>query len=59
MGAELIWLADSSLPCDDDEIAEFSDFEGKEIFAVPEDRKISVSVWLNPDRIYYLKIAIH
>ncbi|MBR0279499.1 MAG: putative Ig domain-containing protein, partial [Synergistaceae bacterium] len=57
-GAELMYVANSETPSDDDEIAEFFDSTGKEITAVPEDRKISVSVWLNPNTIYHPAIAV-
>ena len=57
-GAMLVWLANSSEPSDDDAIAEFSDASGREIDAVPDDRIISVSVWLNPDRVYHPAIAV-
>ena len=58
VGAELVWLANSSEPCDDDMIAEFSDVDGEEICAVNDERRISVSAWLNPNRVYSPAIAI-
>lgn len=57
-GAVLLWLANSSVPCDDDYIAEFSDADGEEICAVNDERKISVSAWLNPNRVYSPAIAV-
>ncbi|MBR0278616.1 MAG: hypothetical protein IJQ75_01375, partial [Synergistaceae bacterium] len=57
-GAELSYIANSEKPSDDDEIAEFFDSTGNEITAVPEKRKISVSIWLNPDTIYHPVIAV-
>lgn len=56
-GAKLLWLANSSEPSDDDDIAEFYDTDGEEIDSVPEDRKISVSVWLNEGVTYKPAIA--
>ena len=57
-GAELIYAANSDEPSDDDEIAEFYDDAGEEITAVPESRKITISIWLNPGRIYNPEIRI-
>lgn len=57
IGAKLLWLANSSEPSDDDNIAEFYDADGEEIDSVPEDRKISVSVWLNKGVTYKPAIA--
>ncbi|MBQ6002727.1 MAG: hypothetical protein IJL18_07750, partial [Synergistaceae bacterium] len=57
-GAELMYIANSDLPSDDDEIAEFFDSTGNEITAVPKDRKISISIWLNPNTIYHPAIAV-
>ena len=57
-GKVLVWLANSSEPCDDDSIAEFYDADGEETSHVPYDRIITVSAWLNPDRIYTPSIAI-
>ena len=51
-GAELVYVANSESPSDDDEIAEFFDENGNEISAVPESRKITVSIWLNEGIIY-------
>lgn len=53
-----MWLANSSEPSDDDEIADFFDSEGTPIEAVPADRKITISVWLNPDSKYEPAIAV-
>ena len=58
-GAELLWLANSSEPGDDDSIAEFFASDGEETAHVPDNRIITVSAWLNPDRIYTPSIAIH
>ena len=52
VGEKLLWLANSSEPSDDDNIAEFFDDNGQEIDVVPENRKINISVWLNAERIY-------
>ncbi|MBR0167714.1 MAG: hypothetical protein IJQ08_03485, partial [Synergistaceae bacterium] len=57
-GAELMYVANSDTPSDDDEIAEFFDSTGNEITAIPKDRKISVSIWLNPHTIYHPAIAV-
>ncbi|MBQ7594204.1 MAG: putative Ig domain-containing protein [Synergistaceae bacterium] len=57
-GAKLIWLANSSKPSEDDEIAEFYDFDGAEIDAVPEERLITVSAWLNSGVIYRPALAV-
>ena len=57
-GAELVYLANSDSPSDDDEIAEFYDAEGEPITAVPESRLITISVWLNPHTVYKPIIAI-
>ena len=51
-GAKLIWLANSSSHSDDDYIAEFYDFDGKEIDRVPNERLITISAWLNQGIIY-------
>ncbi|MBQ7221748.1 MAG: putative Ig domain-containing protein [Synergistaceae bacterium] len=58
VGEELVYLAESSVPSDDDVIAEFSDESGEETGSVPESRTINLSVWLNPDRIYKPSIAV-
>ena len=55
---ELIWLANSESPSDDDEIAEFYDVDGQEISSVPENHKAVVSAWLNKDIHYYPVIAV-
>ena len=57
-GSELVYISNSDEPSSDDEIAEFFDEEGNEISKVPESRKISVSIWLNPERIYRPVIAV-
>ena len=57
-GSELVYIANSDSPSEDDSIAEFFDGEGNEISEVPESRKIIVSVWLNPERIYRPVIAV-
>lgn len=50
--SELVYIANSESPSDDDDIAEFFDDTGEEISAVPESRKITVSIWLNEGVIY-------
>ncbi|MBQ7215677.1 MAG: putative Ig domain-containing protein [Synergistaceae bacterium] len=57
-GAKIFWLANSSEHSDDDSIAEFFDEAGREIDAVPEKRRVSISVWLNAGRIYRPVIAV-
>ena len=57
-GAELLYLANSDEPSDDDEIAEFYDDEGEPVTSVPESRLITISVWLNPHTVYKPTIAI-
>ena len=57
-GEKLVWLANSSEPSEDDKIAEFFDEAGQEINAVPENRRLSISVWLNAGRIYKPAIAV-
>ena len=57
-GAKLVWIAGSSEPSEDDQIAEFADSDGKEIEAVPEDRRITVSAWLNAGITYRPAIAV-
>ncbi len=54
----LVWVANSSEPSDDDEIADFFNSEGTPIEVVPGDKKITVSVWLNPNREYDPAIAV-
>ena len=54
----LVWVANSSEPSDDDEIADFFNSEGTPIEVVPSDKKITVSVWLNPNREYEPAIAV-
>ena len=59
VGAKLYWLAyPDGEGSDDDEIAEFYDEAGAEIDAVPEGRRISVSVWLNEGVKYSPVIAV-
>ena len=57
-GSELVWLAGSSEPSEDDSIAEFFDEYGEEIASVPEDRTITVSAWLNTGRVYKPAVAV-
>ena len=57
-GAKLLWLAGSSEMSDDDRISEFSDEEGKDIETVPENRRITVSVWLRKGVIYKPTVAV-
>ncbi|MBR0185110.1 MAG: putative Ig domain-containing protein, partial [Synergistaceae bacterium] len=57
-GSELVYLANSDKPSEDDDIAEFYDDTGAEISAVPENRRITVSIWLNPETVYYPVIAV-
>ena len=58
VGAELVYLAGSSEPSEDDDIAEFSDSDGQEIYSVPDDRKVGLSVWLNEGVTYRPAIAV-
>ena len=51
-GEELIYIANSSEPSEDDEIAEFYDDTGMEVRNVPENRKILLSIWLRKGIIY-------
>ena len=57
-GKELLYLAGSNEPSDDDTIAEFVDDTGKEISAVPENRNVTVSVWLKKGIIYTPSLAV-
>ena len=59
-GAVLYWFAfpKDSQGSDDDEIAEFYDNAGTEIERVPEERDITVSVWLNEGVTYAPVIAV-
>lgn len=59
-GASLVWFAfpKDDKPSDDEDVAMFLDDAGKEITEVPENRKITVSVWLNKGRIYEPVIAV-
>ena len=60
VGAKLFWFAYpvDAEESDDDEIAEFFDSEGAEIEAVPESRRVSVSVWLRKGVTYKPVIAV-
>ena len=60
VGAKLIWLArpENSLPSEDDEIVEFYNSSGDEIFTVPEDHKLEADAWLNKGIIYQPAIAV-
>ena len=57
-GLELLYIANSDNPSEDDEIAEFYDDTGTEISVVPESRNITVSVWLNEGVTYSPEIAV-
>ena len=57
-GAKMYWAANSEKPSEDDAIAEFFSEDGQEIEAVPESKKVSVSVWLNAGVIYRPVIAV-
>ncbi|MBQ6113130.1 MAG: putative Ig domain-containing protein, partial [Synergistaceae bacterium] len=57
-GAELVYIANSDKPSDDDKIAEFYDDTGKEITAVPESRRITISIWLNKGTTYNPAVGI-
>ena len=57
-GKELLYLAGSNEPSDDDVIAEFVDDTGREISAVPENRNVTVSVWLKKGIIYTPSLAV-
>ncbi len=57
-GARLYWIANSETPSDDDTIAEFFGMDGQEIDVVPENRKVTVSAWLNAGVIYRPVIAV-
>ena len=57
-GSELFYIANSDSPSEDDEIAEFYDDTGKEITAVPENGRITISIWLNPEILYNPVIAV-
>lgn len=60
VGAKLYWFAYpvDAEESDDDEIAEFFDTEGAEIDAVPESRKVKISVWLREGVTYKPVIAV-
>ncbi len=58
IGAVLVWLANSGEPTSDDNIAEFSDEDGREIECVPENRKVNVSAWLNAGKTYKPAVAV-
>ena len=59
-GAKLYWFAfpQNAESSEDDEIAEFYDIDGAEIECVPEERDISISVWLNEGVKYAPVIAV-
>ena len=57
-GAELLYLANSDSPSEDDEIVEFFDDTGTETSVIPENRNITVSIWLNKGTIYSPVIAV-
>ena len=57
-GRELIWLACSDNHTDDDEIAEFYNLDGEEIFVVPESHKLIVAAWFNNGTNYAPVIAV-
>ena len=57
-GKELLYLAGSNEPSEDDTIAEFFDETGEEVSTVPESRNVTVSVWLKKDVIYTPSLAV-
>ena len=57
-GAKMYWLANAEKPSEDDAIAEFFSEDGREIEAVPENRRVSISAWLNAGVIYRPVIAV-
>ena len=57
-GSELVYTANSDRPSEDDSIAEFYDDAGNEISVVPENRRITISIWLNPETIYNPVISV-
>ena len=57
-GKKLLYLAGSSELSNDDAIAEFYDAAGKDISIVPENRIITVSVWLRKNVIYTPSISV-
>ena len=57
-GSALVYAANSDSPSEDDSIAEFYDDAGNEISAVPENRRITISIWLNPETTYNPVIAV-
>ncbi len=57
-GKELLYLAGSNEPSDDDTITEFYDEAGKEINCIPENRTITVSVWLKKGITYTPSLAV-
>ena len=57
-GKELLYLAGSNEPSNDDAIAEFYDDTGEDISTVPENRTITVSVWLKKGITYTPSIAV-
>ena len=58
IGAKLFWVANSESPSEDDAIADFFDVDGQDIDAVPENREVNVSAWLNAGVIYRPVIAV-
>ncbi len=57
-GKELLYLAGSNEPSNDDTIAEFYDVAGEDISTVPENKIITVSAWLRKNRIYTPSLAV-
>ena len=59
-GAKLFWLArpQNAEPSDDDTIAEFYGEGGEEIDSLPENKRVTVSVWLNAEVKYSPAIAV-
>ncbi|MBQ7216513.1 MAG: putative Ig domain-containing protein [Synergistaceae bacterium] len=57
-GKKLLYLAGSSEPSEDDSIAEFYGNTGKEVSAVPDNRNVTVSVWLKKNVIYTPSLAV-
>ena len=58
IGAKLYWVANSDMPSYDDRIAEFFGTDGRDIECVPDDRRITVSAWLNRAVKYKPVIAV-
>lgn len=57
-GSELVYIANSDRPSEDDDIAEFYDEAGVEVSAVPENRRIIISIWLNTETVYNPVVAV-